>query len=91
MKNNITFDTWLYDSENDVEHNITIEVHTYFSGSPATYHDPAEDAELEYSVYLEDGSEYDLNSLSDYDRYYLNERVWDYAERYYTDYYDGDY
>jgi hypothetical protein len=85
----LTFDTWLYDRENDTEHNITVEVHTYYSGTSATYYEPAQDAELEYSVYLEDGGDCIYRTLTPEQQGDLDERVWDYVSDYYSNYYYG--
>jgi hypothetical protein len=86
---NLTFDTWLYDRENDTELEVTVEVHTYYSGAPATYYEPAESAELEYSVYLEDGSDCIYRTLTPEQQGDLDERVWDYVSDYYSNYYYG--
>ncbi len=86
---NLTFDTYLYDKENDTELEVTVEVHTYYSGSRATWHEPAEDAELEYSVYLKDGGDCIYKNLTPEEQSHLDERVWNYVSDYYSNYYYG--
>ena len=91
MGKTIEFNTWVYDEETDTEIDVLVEVVTYYAGCKATWDHPAEDAELEYYVYKEGDNVCCYKDLTPDQQHYLDERVWNYVQDYYTNYYEGDY
>lgn len=87
----LEFNTYVYDSETEEEIDVLVEVVNYYAGCRATLNSPAEDAELEYYVYKDGSNVCCYNSLTQDQQHYLDERVWDYVQDYYTNSYDGDY
>ena len=89
---NVTFKTYVCGVGFGADEiDVIVDVHSFYQGERATWHEPAVDAYVSYNVYLEEGGECIYNTLTEEQQYYLDEKVYEYMEQYFNDYCDGDY